>query len=330
MDLSTNYLGLKLKNPLVPSASPFSENLDNIKIMEESGASAVVFHSLFEEQIINEAENFHHHITFGTESFVEATSFFPEPQDFHIGIENYLANLTKAKETVSIPVIASLNCKSLGSWTDFAKEIEKTGVDALELNIYNIPTNFDLSPQYIEDSYLNIIKKIRSEINIPIAVKLSPYFNNMAYMAKKISEAGANGLVLFNRFYQPDIDIETLKMKTTLSLSTSVENRLSLTWIGILYDNITADLAATSGIHKTEDVIKLIMAGANVTMMCSALLKNGIPYLKIIEKELKEWLEEHEYHSLKQMHGSMSKKKSHDGKAFEREQYIHTIQNFSN
>jgi dihydroorotate dehydrogenase (fumarate) len=328
MDLSTNYLGFKLRTPLVPSASPFSENLDNIKLMEEAGASAVVFHSLFEEQIINESENFHHHITFGTESFSEATSFFPEPQDFHIGIERYLNNLTKAKKMVSIPVIASLNCNDLGTWTEFAKEIQNTGVDALELNIYNIPTNFDLSSQDIEDNYLNIIKQVRSEITIPFAVKLSPYFNNMSYMAKKISEAGANGLVLFNRFYQPDIDIEDLKMKPSLSLSTSAENKLSLTWIGILYDNITADLAATSGIHNKEDVIKLIMAGANVTMMCSVLLKNGINYLKVVEKELKEWLEEHEYNSLKQMQGSMSKKKSHNGKAFEREQYIHTIQNF--
>lgn len=328
MDLSTNYLGFKLRTPLVPSASPFSENLDNIKIMEEAGASAIVFHSLFEEQIINESENLHHHLTYGTESFSEATSFFPEPQDFHIGIDRYLNNLSKAKEMVSIPIIASLNCNELGTWTEFAKEIEKIGVDALELNIYNIQTNFNLSSQQVEDNYLNIIKAVRDEIKIPLAVKLSPYFNNMSYMANKISESGANALVLFNRFYQPDIDIESLKMKTSLSLSSSIENRLSLTWIGILYDNIKADLAATSGIHNKEDVIKLIMAGANITMMCSALLKNGINYLRVVEKELKEWLEEHEYHSLKQMQGSMSKKKSHNGKAFEREQYIHTIQNF--
>ncbi|MFN8673530.1 MAG: dihydroorotate dehydrogenase-like protein [Candidatus Sericytochromatia bacterium] len=329
MDLTTNYLGLTLKNPLVSSASPLTENLDNIKKLEEVGISAVVFHSLFEEQIIHESESLHHHITFGSESFVEALSYFPEPQDFHIGIERYLNNLSKAKESVSIPIIASLNCKSLGSWIEFATEIEKTGVDALELNIYNIPTDFNVSNLDIENSYINIVKEIKSKVNIPVAVKLSPYFNNMAYMGKKLSEAGADALVLFNRFYQPDIDIENLKMKPSLSLSSSIENRLALTWIGILYGNIKADLAATSGIHTTEDVIKLLMAGANVTMMCSALLKNGIPFVKTMLKDLIMWLEHFEYHSVRQMQGSMSKKKGRNALAFEREQYIHTIQTFS-
>ena len=322
MDLSTTYLGMNLRTPLVPSASPLSEDIDNIKHMEDWGASAVVLYSLFEEQLILERFELHHHLTHHTDSFAEALSFFPEPTEFHVGPEGYLEHIRKAKEAVNIPIIASLNGHTIGGWIEYAQMIEQAGADALELNIYHIPTDVDQSSDQVEQIYIDILKSVRSEIKIPIALKLNPFFGNLAYAGKRFVESGADALVLFNRFYQPDIDLETLEVKPNIILSTPQALRLPLRWIAILYGRINADLAATSGIHTAEDVLKMLMVGANVTMLCSVLLKNGIRHIRAIENEMSEWMEEHEYESVKLMQGSMSQIKCEDPSEFERSQYM--------
>jgi dihydroorotate dehydrogenase (fumarate) len=328
VDLTTTYLGLKLRTPLVPSASPLSEEIDNIKRMEDAGAAAVVLYSLFEEQLSLERFELYHHLTHGTESFAEALTYFPEPEEFHLGPEGYLNHLRKAKESVSIPIIASLNGTSVGGWTDFAKKMEQAGADALELNVYYIPTEMDLEAGQVEQTYVDILKAVKSAVTIPVAIKLSPYFSNMANVAKRLDEAGANALVLFNRFYQPDIDLETLEVRPHVILSTPQSLRLPLRWIAILYGRIKANLAATSGIHNAEDVLKMLMAGANVTMLCSVLLRQGLDHLKVIERNLREWMEAHEYESVKQMQGSMSQKHCANPTAFERAQYMKALQSY--
>ena len=325
MDLKTTYLGLQLRTPLVASASPLSEEVDSIKRLEDAGASAVVLYSLFEEQIIQEQYELHHHLTEGTEGFAEALTYFPEPEDFKMGPEQYLEHIQKAKAAVNIPVIASLNCASIGGWTSFATQMEQAGADALELNIYNIPTDPDVTSAEIEDGYINIVKAVRQAVKIPIAIKLSPYFTNMANLAKRMDDAGANGLVMFNRFYQPDIDLESLEVRPNVLLSTSQELRVPLRWIAILYGRIRADMAATTGVHQAEDALKLLMVGANVTMMASALMRYGIGHIRAIEQELSEWLEAHEYVSVRQMQGSMSQQYVSDPSAFERAQYMRAI-----
>jgi dihydroorotate dehydrogenase (fumarate) len=328
MDLTTTYLGLKLKNPLVPSASPLTEEVDNIKLMEDSGASAVVLHSLFEEQLRMERAELNHHLTEGTYSFAEALTYFPESSEYILGPEEYLKHIHKAKSAVSIPVIASLNGASLGGWIDFAKKIEQAGADALELNIYYIPSDANRTSEQVEQTYIDILQAVKSAVKIPIALKLSPYFSNMANMAKRLDKAGADALVLFNRFYQPDIDLENLEVKPSVLLSTPHALRLPLTWIALLYGRVTANLAATSGIHKGEDAIKLLMAGASVAMLCSTLLRSGIKQIRVIEEEMSKWMEEHEYESVKQMQGSMSQINCADPSAFERAQYIKTLQSY--
>jgi dihydroorotate dehydrogenase (fumarate) len=325
VDLSTTYLGLKLKSPLMVSASPMQENLDNIKHMAEAGAAAVVMHSLYEEQLVNEQRELHHHTIYGTESFAEALTYFPEPESFDVGPDGYLERIRAAKEAVDVPIIASLNGSSLGGWTAFASQIEQAGADALELNIYYIPTDINLSGAEVEQRYIDIVKAVREAVKIPIAVKLSPFFSNMAYIAKQFEEAGANGLVLFNRFYQPDIDIETLEVNRKVLLSEPPELRLPLTWIGILYGRVGVNFAATTGISSAEDAIKMLMVGADVTMMVSALLRNGIDYIGKVEQDLLSWLTEHEYESVNQMRGSMSQKNSPNPAAFERAQYVRTV-----
>lgn len=325
VDLSTTYLGLKLKSPLMVSASPMQENLDNIKHMAEAGAAAVVMHSLYEEQLVNEQRELHHHTIYGTESFAEALTYFPEPESFDVGPDGYLERIRAAKEAVDVPIIASLNGSSLGGWTAFASQIEQAGADALELNIYYIPTDINLSGAEVEQRYIDIVKAVREAVKIPIAVKLSPFFSNMAYIAKQFEEAGANGLVLFNRFYQPDIDIETLEVNRKVLLSEPPELRLPLTWIGILYGRVGVNFAATTGISSAEDAIKMLMVGADVTMMVSALLRNGIDYIGKVEQDLLNWLTEHEYESVNQMRGSMSQKNSPNPAAFERAQYVRTV-----
>jgi dihydroorotate dehydrogenase (fumarate) len=328
MDLTTNYLGMTLRTPLVPSASPLSEEIDNIKRMEDAGASAIVLHSLFEEQLRLERYELHHHLTYSTNSFAEALTFFPEPAEFHVGPEVYLDHVQKAKTTVDIPIIASLNGVSVEGLKDYAREIEKAGADALELNLYYIPTSMDLTSEQVEDTYISILKSVKSEIGIPVALKLSPFFTNMAYMAKRFTQAGADSLVLFNRFYQPDIELETLEVRPNIILSTPQALRLPLTWIAILYGRVNADLAATSGIHTAQDVLKMLMVGANVTMLCSVLLRHGIEQIKIVEREMHEWMEEHEYESVKQMQGSMSQINCEDPSAFERSQYMRGLLTF--
>lgn len=325
MNLSTNYLGKTLKNPLVVSASPLSENLDNIRKMEDCGASAIVLYSLFEEQLALEQRELYYHTTARTDSYYEALSFFPETDEYRMGSESYLEHIRKAKSAVSIPVIASLNGSSLGGWTSFARNMQDAGADAIELNIYNIPTDIDEPGHVVESNYLEIVKSVKSEVNIPVAIKLSPYFSNIANMAKKLAEAGANGLVLFNRFFQPDIDLDNLEVKPNVLLSSSAESRLPMRWIAILRDKINVDFAATSGIHTALDVIKMMMVGANVAMLNSVLLKNGIEHLKAIESQVKVWLSENEYDSIQQMQGSMSQKKVHNASLYERAQYTKAL-----
>jgi len=327
-DLSTEYLGLKLRTPLVPSASPLSEEIDNIRRMEDSGAAAVVLHSLFEEQLRSEAQELDHHLTYGTESYAESLTFFPEPETFHVGPEAYLDHIRQAKHAVDIPVIASLNGTHAGQWIDYAKQIEQAGADALELNIYWLSTDLQTSGAEVEARYLEIVRAVRAAVTLPLAVKISPYFSSLPHMARQIVAAGAQGLVLFNRFFQPDIDIESLEVRPAILLSTPLVLRLPMTWIAVLHGRIEADFAATSGIHTQHDVLKMLMAGASVTMLCSVLLKRGIEHIAEIETSLIQWMESHEYESVRQMKGSVSQRNSADPSAFERAQYMRAIQSF--
>ncbi|WP_413171457.1 dihydroorotate dehydrogenase-like protein [Anabaena azotica] len=328
MNLTTTYLGLELKSPLVPSASPLSQEVDNIRSMEDAGASAVVMHSLFEEQLTLEKYELHHHLTYGTESFPEALTYFPEPTNFRVGPEEYLDHIRQAKEKVDIPIIASLNGCSVGGWTNYASLIEQAGASALELNIYYVPTDIDLTSHEIENTYIDILTRVKAAVTIPVAVKLSPYFTNTANMAKRLDYAGADGLVLFNRFYQPDINLETLEVEPHVLLSTPQAMRLPLRWIAILYGHIQGSLAATSGIHNAHDVVKMLMVGADATMLCSVLLRHGIEHIRSLEKDLREWMETHEYESVKQMQGSMSQLNCPNPSAFERAQYMKALQNY--
>jgi dihydroorotate dehydrogenase (fumarate) len=328
MDLTTTYLGMTLRSPLVASACPLWDNVDNIARAEEAGASAVVLYSLFEEQIRREREAMHHYLLYGTYSFAEALTYFPEPIQYHTGTDGYLELIRKAKERVSIPVIASINGATLGGWTTFARRMEQAGADAIELNIYSIPTDPFASSTEVEENDLEIVKSVQKSVNIPVAVKLSPFFSNMAYMARRFDEAGASALVLFNRFYQPDIDLETLEVRPNVLLSTQQSLRLPLRWIAILYGKLKADLAGTGGVHVPEDVVKMLMAGASVTMMASALLRNGIGYLRTMEDGLKAWMEAHEYESVTQMRGSMSQINVSDPSSYERAQYMRALSEY--
>ena len=325
MDLSTKYLGMNLKSPLVVSASPISEKIANIKRVEDAGASAIVLYSLFEEQIVREQHEIEYHTTHGTDSFAEALSYFPEHDDYMTGPEQYLEHIRNAKEAVEIPVIASLNGSTLGGWTEYARYMAEAGADAIELNIYHIPTGIDQTSEEVEQGYIDIVSAVRAEVDLPLAVKLSPFFSNMANMGKRLSEAGANSLVLFNRFYQPDIDLELLEVTPHLLLSSEAEMRLPLRWIAILHGRIEADLAATTGIHTAADVVKMLMVGANATMMASALLRNGIDHIRTVEADLRMWMEKHEYHSVSLMQGSMSQIKCGNPDNFERAQYVKAV-----
>jgi dihydroorotate dehydrogenase (fumarate) len=328
MDLSTTYLGLNLQSPIVPSAGPLSTDIDNIKAMEDAGAGAVVLYSLFEEEIEHDALELNHYTLANTDSFPEAQSFFPIPYDVKIGGEEYLNHVRKAKESVNIPVIGSLNGKKLGGWVDYAKKIEQAGADALELNIYILSTNHHISCTTIENSYLEIVKSVLENVKIPVAVKLHPFFTSVSELAGKLDKAGAKGLVLFNRFYQPDIDLEKLEVVPNVLLSTPMDLRLPLRWTAILYGQIRADLAATSGIYSAEDALKMIMAGSKVTQMLSCLLKNGIPHIKKVLNQMVLWMEEHEYESLDKMRGSMSYINIADPAQFERANYMKVLHSY--
>jgi dihydroorotate dehydrogenase (fumarate) len=328
MDLTTTYLGLKLRSPLVVAASPLSEELDKIKRMEDAGASAVVLYSLFEEQLRRDRLELNEHLEHGTFSYPEALTYFPEPEEFHLGPEEYLKHIANAKKSIRIPVIASLNGSSVGGWTGYGRAIQDAGADALELNIYYIPTDLNLTGAEVEQTYVDILKAVKSEVTIPVAVKLSPFFSNFANMAKRLDEAGADGLVLFNRFYQPDIDLESLEVKPNILLSTPMAMRVPLRWVAILYGHLRASLAATSGIHRASDVLKMLMAGADVTMLCSALIRHGVGHLSVVERDLVAWMEEHEYASVQQLRGSLSQKNCSDPSAFERAQYMRAISSY--
>ena len=328
MNLTTNYLGLILKNPIVASSSPLSRNVDSIRRLEDVGAAAVVMYSLFEEQITFDSYYLDYHLTQGTHSYAESISYFPDMQNYNVGPEEYLDLIRKARQAVDIPVIGSLNGTSIGGWTDYAALIEEAGADAIELNIYYIPTNPEISGIEVERIYLDILSAVKQVVSIPVAVKLSPFFSSTANMASRLANRGANGLVLFNRFYQPDFDLDNFEVAPRLVLSSSDELRLPLRWVAILYGRVMADLAITSGIHGSEDVVKGLMAGATVTMMASELLQNGVRRISQILNELVAWMKEHEYESVAQMIGAMSQKHCAEPAAFERANYMKMLQSY--
>ena len=328
MKLTTSYLGFKLRTPLVPSASPLSEKLDNIKRMEDAGAYAVIFHSLFEEQLCPGNYRMRSASDNGGEFSSDALDDYPDRPHFNVHPEAYVSHIARAKEAVRIPVIASLNGSTFGGWQRYARLIEQAGADALELNIYNVPTDPARTADDIETEYLTIVTSIKGLLKIPVAVKLSPYFTNFSRFARRLDEQGADALVLFNRFYQPDIELETLEVSPNVLLSTPMAMRLPMRWIALLYGRIGANLAATSGIHHGVDALKMIMAGADVTMLCSVLLRCGIDHIRILEYEMREWLEEHEYDSIEQIKGIMSQKNCPDPTAFERAQYARALSSY--
>ena len=329
VNLSTTYLGLKLKNPLVASASPLSEKVETVKKLEEVGIAAIVMYSLFEEQIIHESLELDHFLFYGSESSAEIDSFYPQSGNFTLKADSYIEKIKNIKQAVNIPVIGSLNGVSTGGWIKYAKKIEEAGADALELNLYFLPTNPALTATQIEENYITLVHDVCNSINIPLAVKLSPFFSAIPNIAKRLVEAGANGLVLFNRFYQPDLDLETLEVTPNLVLSTSNELCLPLRWIAILYGQINADLALTTGIHNAEDVIKACMAGANVAMTASELLAKGIGRVPAILSDMEKWMMEHEYDSIEQMKGSLSQKSVKEPAAFERANYMKVLNSFT-
>ena len=328
MDITTTYLGLELKSPIVCSAGPLSEKISTIRELEDAGAGAVVLYSIFEEQIEHDQLALDHHTSIHSESFAEATSYLPSPFEFKLGPEEYLNHIRKAKEAVDIPIIASLNGKSAGGWIEYAKRMEQAGADALELNIYRLATDIKISSTEIEKSYLDILLAVKMNTNIPIAVKMHPFFTSVGWMSGQLDKCGANGLVMFNRFYQPDIDLEKLEVVPNVILSTPMAMRLPLRWIAMMYGKINADLAATSGIYSAEDVIKMVMAGAKVTQMLSALLKFGIGHIADVTTNLKLWMEEKEYESIEQMRGSMSYMNVDDPAKFERANYMKVLQSY--
>ena len=328
MDITTTYLGLPLKNPVVASASPLSRTLDGMKRLEDAGVSAIVMYSLFEEQIVHEAGEVDHYLHYGTESFAEALSYFPQAEDYNLGPDQYIEHVRKAKEALSIPVIGSLNGISTGGWISYAKKIAEAGADALELNVYYIPTDPLLTAQAVEQRYLDVLEAVKKSVSIPVAVKLGPFFSALSHLATRLDGAGSNGLVLFNRFYQPDIDLEQLEVTPNVTLSTSDALRLPLRWIAILSGRIKASLAATGGIHTADDVLKVLMAGADVAMMCSALLKHGPGHVATVLDDLVHWMTEKEYESVTQMKGSMSHRSVADPAAFERANYMKALNSY--
>lgn len=328
VDLSTTYLGMHLKNPIVASSSPLMHKVETVRALEEAGASAVVLHSLFEEQIIHDSLKLNDDLNRGTESFAEALTYLPEYGQYSVGPEVYLEHLRKVKQAVSIPVMGSLNGVSTGGWIEYAQKIQQAGADALELNLYYLATDPDLTSAELEDTYFTLVRDVCAQVSIPVAVKLSPFFTALPNFARRIAGAGAKGIVLFNRFYQPDFDLENLDVVPRLVLSQSDEMRLPLRWIAILYSRVKADLALTTGIHTAEDVLKGVMAGASVTMMASALLQKGIESLPNILHDVDTWLAEREYESLALAKGSMSQQAVAEPAAFERANYMKVLASY--
>ncbi len=327
-DLSTTYLGLNLKNPLVASASPLSKDVDKVRKLEDAGISAIVMYSLFEEQIIHESLELDHYLTRNTDSFAEAMSYLPDGGTYALTPEKYLNQVSALKKALSIPVIGSLNGVSKGGWTKYARQIQEAGADALELNLYFIPTDPDLTAQELETTQVELVEQVKSAITIPLAVKLSPFITSLPNFARRIVAAGADGLVLFNRFYQPDFNLAELEIVHSLDLSTSAELRLPLRWISILHGKVNADFALTSGVHTAEDVLKAMMAGAKVAMMASNLLHNGDQVIPSMLIDLEVWMMKREYTSIKQMQGSMSQKSVKEPSAFERANYMKVLNSF--
>jgi dihydroorotate dehydrogenase (fumarate) len=329
IDLTTTYLGLPLKSPLVASASPLSDSLEKLHQLEEAGVAAAVLPSLFEEQLELESQAVQTDLARGAESFAESLNYFPELHTYNLGPDLYLELIRKARQSVSIPVIASLNGVSLGGWTRYAKLMEEAGAAAIELNIYSVVADREQPGAKAEETYSELVKQVKGTLKIPVAVKLSPFFSAPANMLKRIDEAGADGLVLFNRFYQPDFDIETLEIVPTLTLSTSQELLLRLHWIAIVFGEVNANLAVTGGVHTAQDVLKSMMAGAHVAMMTSALLQNGLEHVAHVLRDMSQWMEEHEYESVRQMRGSMSRRSIPDPGAFERANYMRVLSSFT-
>lgn len=328
-DLTTTYLGLALKNPLVASASPLSRNVETARQLEAAGVAAIVTYSLFEEEITHESLELDHYLELGAHSYAESMSYFPDLETYSVGPERYLEHLARMKAALSIPVIGSLNGVSSGGWIEYAQRIEDAGADALELNIYYLPANPDLTASELENSYINLVREVRAEISIPIAVKLSPYFTALPNFAQRLVEAGADGLVLFNRFYQPDFDLDTYGVTPNLRLSTSNELRLRLRWIAMLYGRIEAHFALTGGVHTGEDVVKAIMAGASIAMTASELLAHGAQRASGMLTELQAWMVEHEYESITQLRGCMSQRAVAEPAAFERANYLKVLGSYS-
>ena len=329
IDLSTRYLGLTLKSPLVASASPLSETIADVRRLEDAGAGAIVLPSLFEEQITLESHELDRHLSHGAESYAEALTYFPDMQGYNLGPEGYLDHLRRARAAVDIPVIASLNGVSTGGWIAYAKCIEEAGADALELNAYYIPTDPALTGAEVEQMYVDLVREVRTSVRIPVAVKLSHFFSALANLAARLDHTGVDGLVLFNRFYQPDFDLERLEVVPRLTLSHPVELLLRLHWAAILYGHVRADLALTGGVHGAEDVLKAMMAGARVAMMASALLQHGIEHLGRVRREIEAWMEAHEYASIRQMQGSMSYRAVVEPAAYERANYMKVLSSYA-
>lgn len=329
IDLTTGYLGLKLRTPLVASSSPLCKDLGTILRLEDAGVSAVVLHSLFEEQIQVESGELDRYLTETADSYGEALNYFPEMASYNFGPEPYLEHVRKAKDSVDIPVIASLNGVSTGGWIRYAQMMEQAGADALELNIYYLPTDLEMTGEKVEEIYTDLVSHVKASVRIPVSIKLGPQFTAFANVAKRLDAAGADGLVLFNRFYQPDFDLEALEVVPNLVLSDSDELRLRLHWVALLYNRIRPDLAITGGVHTAEDVLKSVMAGARVTMMTSALLRHGVDYVAKLEEDLIDWMEEHEYESILQMRGSMSSQSVAEPAAFERANYMKVLSSYT-
>jgi len=326
LDLSTTYLGLKLKNPLVASASPMSKKVERAQRLEEAGIAAIVMYSLFEEQIIHESLELDHFLTRGSNSSAEALSYLPDSGMYALGPKKYIEHLTALKKAVKIPVIGSLNGVSKGGWIEYARHIQDAGADALELNLYYIPTDPALSASDVESAQVDLVAAVKANLpQVPLAIKLSPYYTSLPHFAKRLAEAGADGLVLFNRFYQPDFDLEALEVIPNLDLSTSSDLRLPLRWVSILHGQVNADLALTSGIHTAQDALKAMMAGAKVAMMASNLLHNGEQAVPSMLNEIGWWMQTHEYESIQQMQGSMSRQSVAEPAAFERANYMRVL-----
>lgn len=329
IDLSTDYLGLHLKNPVVVSSSPLQREVDNIRKMEDAGASAVVLHSLFEEQITLESEDLDRSLNQGTESFAESLNYLPDLEKYNLGPEPYLEHIAKVKKSVGIPILASLNGVSTGGWTRYAKMMEEAGADAIELNIYYMPTDTEMGGASVEDKYCEVVKQVKSLLHVPLAIKLSPFFSSIPNAMHKIDQAGADGLVLFNRFYQPDIDLDMLEIVPSLDLSRSQELRLRLNWVAILYGHLHADMAITGGVHTADDVLKSMMVGARIAMMTSALLEHGIAHISDVLRDLCSWMEKHEYESIRQMLGSMARRAVPNPSDFERSNHMKVLSSYA-